>query len=89
MKIRLPGPDGRMSEWSRSAKELAQIAQTQWIRIISRTDLGAYQHEPAKGTIPDPVWPEIKPQEIIKIAFRDKMIDSWDHPVLRRLRGED
>jgi hypothetical protein len=26
--------------------------------------------------------------EILRIAFKDRYIDSMDHPVLRKLRGE-
>ena len=88
MKIRLPGPDGRMSEWTRSAIEAAELAKTEWVRIVSRMELGGYEPQPSTSNLPDPSWPGIAHQEIIKIAFRDKMISDWDHPVLRRLRGE-
>jgi hypothetical protein len=88
MKTRLPGPDGRMSEWTRSAIEAVDLARTRWVRIVSRTELGGYQPEPAVGNLPEPVWPGITLQEKIKIAFRNRMISDWNHPVLRRLRGE-
>ena len=38
--------------------------------------------------IPEPVWPTESFEEIVKIAFRDKLIDRPDHPVIKRLRGE-
>jgi hypothetical protein len=88
MKIRLPGPDGRTSEWTRSAMEAAEMARTIWVRIVPRMELGGYQPEPATRTLPDPVWPEITPQETLDVAFRDKKIADWNHPVLKRLRGE-
>ena len=50
--------------------------------------LGAYEVFTGSSRIADPVWPDITFQEIIKIAFRDKLISDWDHPVLKRLRGE-
>jgi hypothetical protein len=37
--------------------------------------------------LPDPEWPEVSFQEILKIAFKDKIIQSIDHPVIQRLRG--
>jgi hypothetical protein len=88
MKIRLPGPDGRTSEWTRSALEAVDIAKTRWVRIVSRMELGGYQPEPAGGNLPDPVWPEMTLKEILRVAFRDRVISDWNHPVLRRLRGE-
>jgi hypothetical protein len=43
----------------------------------------------AANHVAEPQWPELSFQEVIKIAFRNKMIDTWEHPILRRLRGED
>jgi hypothetical protein len=50
--------------------------------------LGAYDVTVATGQVAEPVWPDMTPREIIKIAFRDKLISDRDHPVLQRLRGE-
>jgi hypothetical protein len=36
----------------------------------------------------EPEWPEVPFGELLRIAFRDRLIESLDHPVLRRLRGE-
>jgi hypothetical protein len=33
-------------------------------------------------------WPSLSPEEIIELAFGDRMIEDTDHPILRRLRGE-
>jgi hypothetical protein len=86
--ITLPGEDGRHNEWSRSAFEGAQMAKSKWIRLTSNRSLGAYEIYEATGSIPDPEWPEYGFKEILKIAFRDRYIDTIEHPVLRRLRGE-
>jgi hypothetical protein len=38
---------------------------------------------------PTPEWPDHLPfREMLKIAFRDRIVDGLDHPVLKRLRGE-
>ena len=34
------------------------------------------------------VMPEESLGELLKIAFKSRYIDSFDHPVLKRLRGE-
>jgi hypothetical protein len=49
--------------------------------------LGSYEMFEASATIPDPVWPDVSFQELIRIAFRDHMVGSLDHPVIKRLRG--
>jgi hypothetical protein len=86
--VRLPGPDGRIDDWSRSALDAAEEAKTRWVRITANMSLGAYDVAVASAHVTEPDWPNISFQEIIKIAFRDKMISDWDHPVLQRLRGE-
>ena len=86
--ISLPKEDGRHDDWSRSALEAAQLAQSKWIRIASNMDLGAYDVFEATGDIPEPVWPDMEFRELLNIAFKDNRIESLDHPVLRRLRGE-
>jgi hypothetical protein len=50
--------------------------------------LGAYEVFEATGELPEPQWPELPFSQILQIAFKDKYIDSLDHPVLRKLRGE-
>ena len=85
--IRLPGEDGRHDEWNRSALEAARLASDQWIRVSANMSLGAYDTFVATGDLPEPEWPEMDLHEILKLAFRDRYIDSPDHPVVERLRG--
>ena len=86
--VRLPAADGRVNEWHRSAQEAAELAMSKWIRVIPNMSLGAYEIMPAPGKIPDPEWPEYQFQDLLRIGFRDRIINNFDHPVLKRLRGE-
>jgi len=86
--IRLPGEDGRLDSWNQSALEAAELAQTHWIRLVANMSLGAYDIYTATGSLPEPEWPELSFEEILKVAFKDHFITSLDHPVVRRLRGE-
>jgi stearoyl-CoA 9-desaturase NADPH oxidoreductase len=36
---------------------------------------------------PAPVWPDVSFQEILQTAFRDRIVDRADHPLVQRLRG--
>jgi hypothetical protein len=49
--------------------------------------LGAYEIFEASGDLPEPVWPDISFEEILKIAFRDHIVNSLDHPLVQRLQG--
>jgi hypothetical protein len=86
--VRLPGSDGKIDDWSRSAMEAAQLAMKGWVRVQANLALGAYEIMQATASLPDPTWPQESFAELLKVAFRDKLVDSRDHPVLRKLRGE-
>ena len=85
--LKLPSPDGRKEEWLRSALEAAERARTRWIRLRANMGLGAYEIFEAEAKMPEPEWPDIPFPEILQIAFRDRLIDSAGHPVIKRLRG--
>jgi len=86
--IRLMGTDGRLDEWSRSQLEAAHVAMKSWVRVSANMAAGAYDVYTATAELSAPVWPEQTFDELIQIAFKDRFIDTFDHPVLRRLRGE-
>jgi hypothetical protein len=86
--VRLPAPTGRVDNWSVSAMEAAQLARKSWVRVQAKMSLGAYEVFEATGDLPAPEWPSLSFAEILKIAFKDRLIDALDHPVLRQLRGE-
>jgi hypothetical protein len=83
--IRMPGPDGKILEWHRSAAEAAALAENQWVRVKANTGNGAYDIYTADVTIAEPEWPSVSFQELLRIGFRDRLVDKLDHPVLLRL----
>jgi hypothetical protein len=87
--VKLPGLDGKYNPWHQSAAEAAERARTRWIRITSNMNLGAYEISEATGNWPEPEWPKVLFQEILKIAFRGRFVDTPDHPLIRRLKGTD
>jgi hypothetical protein len=86
--IRLPGPDGKIDDWNRSALEAATMAESRWVRVASNMALGAYDVFEATADWPEPDWPDVPLNELLRVAFKGRVIESLDHPVLRRLRGE-
>jgi hypothetical protein len=86
--IRLPGQGGRVDSWNRSALDAALLAEDRWIRMAPNMSLGAYDVFQATGNLPEPEWPEISFRDILEIAFKDHLINDFNHPVLKRLRGE-
>ena len=86
--IRLPDEQGRLDEWNSVALEVSERAKTEWVRLMANMGAGTYDVLVAKAPFPEPNWPDHTLQQLLEIAFRGRIIDSMDHPVLRRLRGE-
>ena len=86
--VRLPRPDGRHDDWNKSALEAANHATKGWVRVQANMSLGAYEVFQATGNLGDAEWTVPPFSELLRIAFKDRFINSHDHPVLRRLRGE-
>jgi hypothetical protein len=86
--IKRPGPDGRISPWHESAIEAVELARTRWVRVKANMGIGAYEVFEAVGSLDEPAWPGGSLQDLLGLAFRGRVIDSLDHLVLRRLRGE-
>jgi hypothetical protein len=85
--VRLPGLDGKDMEWWRSARDAAEIAMTKWTRFKANKSLGGYDITTAEASVSEPEWPDLSLQRIIEIAFRDRLVDTLDHPVVKRLQG--
>ena len=87
--IRLPAPDARRSDnWARSAREAAEFALSKWVRMKSNMSLGAYDITIADSVMAEPNWPALSFQELLRIAYRDRMVANLEHPVVKRLRGQ-
>jgi hypothetical protein len=51
-------------------------------------NLGAYEVSEAAADWPEPEWPDLPFNEILRIAFKGRVIETLDHATLKRLRGE-
>lgn len=88
--VRLPGHDGKTNAWWDTAHAAAKIAMGEWVRMESDMGAGSYKiHVPRKdGVIPDPQWPSLSVPEALRLGFQNRVIDTGDHIVLKKLRGE-
>jgi hypothetical protein len=85
--VKLPAADGRSNDWHVSASAAAERAMDKWIRLAANMSLGAYEISEAIADYGQPEWPNLTFMEILKIAFKNRLIDSPDHAVIQQLRG--
>ena len=85
--VKLPKDDRRADAWRQSALDAAALAEKKWIRIVPDMNLGAYQPFEAVAELGDPKWPAEAWAAVVKVALRDRVIDSEEHAVVRDLLG--
>jgi hypothetical protein len=86
--VKLPGSDGRTLRWHTSAAEAAEHAMSHWTIVKANMGLGAYEWGKAKGSIPEPKWPELSFTDLLRISFKDRYVNTLDHALIKRMRGE-
>lgn len=85
--VKLPEPDGRQNEWHKSAADAALRAQNEWVRMRADMHLGAYEISVAEAVLSEPIWPDCTFRDLLRIGFRDRLVDNLDHLVVKKLRG--
>jgi hypothetical protein len=85
--VRLPDPDAKQLEWHRSMREAAETGMERWVRVKANMSLGAYDISVAESVMAEPIWPKEPFTQLLEVAFRHRLIDTINHPVIKRLRG--
>ena len=83
------GDDSQGNSYLQTARAAAEHAVSRWIRIKSNQIERCYEpHEAVNQAVyGEPQWPELTRNEILRAAFKDKLIDSTEHLVIRKLLG--
>ena len=85
--VPLPGDSGTRNPWHESLAQAVEHAKLKWIRIAANMHLGGYETFEAKARLPEPEWPAHSIDALVEVAFRGKIIDRLDHPVVQSLLG--
>ncbi|HSF32526.1 MAG TPA: hypothetical protein VLK82_18900, partial [Candidatus Tectomicrobia bacterium] len=84
----VPVPDARKpNDWHLSLLDAVRMAETEWVRAEANMDAGMRHIHVAEGTLSEPEWPELAFNEIIRLAFRGRHVNSLEHPLVQRLEG--
>lgn len=76
--------------WTDSVIVAMDEALTDWISLETDHSLGEYKRHHGSPNWEEPKWPDQTLEDVINLAFRDRTINSLDHPVAKRLLpGQD
>lgn len=81
--------DGKENTWNDSARLAAEAAKETWVRVKSDQVSSTYRVIRAEGISDQPIWPDLTMNELLGLAFKDRLIDSPDHPIVAKLRGRN
>jgi hypothetical protein len=90
--VRHANADGDQNEYARTKEIGLRGGVDRWVRLFTDQENRAYKVFPApEGRFSDPVWPELKPARIFKLAFRDKgrLLDSPEHALFKKWAARD
>lgn len=76
----------RDNAWSRTALDIVAAAEKGYVRCVPDGRNG-YAIELPEIPLGEPIWPELTRSEWFDLAFGGRVIDSFDHEVIRELRG--
>lgn len=74
--------------WHRSAMQAVDTAKTKWVRVVTNHSIPGYELLSPYDKLPDPEWPDMPFNDILRIAFSNRIIESVDHPIVKELRGQ-
>jgi hypothetical protein len=87
--VRRPADDTKEPDrWMRAPLEAVRLAKDKWTRNTWNEITKQHDVVTCESAV-QPQWPDLPFREVIKLAFTDYVIKSMDHPVLKRLRGEN
>jgi hypothetical protein len=85
--VPMPGESGVRNPWHESLFQAVEHSKQNWIRINANMHMGGYDVFEAQISLSEPDWPDHTIDNLVEVAFRGKIIQSLDHPVVQSLLG--
>lgn len=76
------------NSWSQSARIAIREASKRWVRVIPDKSSNGYLLESPMVAPAEPVWPPMSFTDILETAFGSRFIESLNHPIIKKLRGD-
>jgi hypothetical protein len=85
----LENEQGDWNTWHSTAYDMKEIAASSWIKVVGNKQLSGYEPvDPEVVMTREPTFPDnLEWSEIVHLAFRRRLIEKEEHPVLARILG--
>lgn len=85
--VPLPDSNGNRNRWHQSLDDAVVRSQDTWIRITANKATGGYDIFEANAKLPEPIWPTESMDSLLEVAFRGRILNDPNHPVVIDLLG--
>ena len=85
--VKLYDAYGSQDTWTLSALRIIYEDADSWIQIRSHKNISSYNAEKITIEVPAPKWPPGGLSYMVNRAFKSKVINSTEDPIIQRLRG--
>lgn len=77
----------RKDTWNESHRAAYQKAKEKWTKMVADRVAKMYRIYIAAGQLAEPKFPDKPWNELLALAFNNRMIDNPEHPVVKAMRG--
>ncbi len=85
--VALSDGSGRRNAWRDTAREAAELAKREWVKLVSDMPAGCNRLFRAKGKLNEPTFPDKGLDELLRLAFKGRVIDDENHPAVKQALG--
>lgn len=85
--VPMPDQNGNRNPWHQSLADAVARSRNTWIRITANKAIGGYDIYEANAKLPEPIWPTESMDTLLDVAFRGRILNDPNHPVVVDLLG--
>jgi hypothetical protein len=82
-----PDADARSFDWHQSKLQCAEEAVEKWVSVYADLSQGCYNTNHPLEDLPGPRWPTVSFEELMQLAYEDRIIRDRNHPVIKEILG--
>jgi hypothetical protein len=86
--VRSSDARGRIDDWASGDYEAAVLGREHWVRVYFLEGRASHKVEVAEDDLGDPNWPDLAPEDLLRLAVKENRVRDLDHPLVKRLKGK-
>jgi hypothetical protein len=85
LRCKRPMPGFEANEWFRTARVVAEAAMIGWVKVTKPSSDDSWSYIPVQNKMFEPKWPDKSLEEILRVAFPDRVVNRPDHDLIKQV----